>query len=187
MVRDNACGPTLIHETGGSGWSRNRPSNTRVCRLGCRAEANTALARQAERMGNTASGRHGAARVASGWQAPARRGNMRQDLHGSGARQGPAGTWQGIDRHAHKRERGKRGDGSRWRSGGSGGHPTARRGLGIIAAADPTARRGLGIADQNQESDAAARLRTWLQSGIRKEKIYSDGTVKWGLLTSNGV
>lgn len=32
----------------------------------------------------------------------------------------------------------------------------------------------------------AQRPRTRLQSGIRKEKVYTDGTVKWGMLTSTG-
>jgi hypothetical protein len=31
-----------------------------------------------------------------------------------------------------------------------------------------------------------ARLRTRLQHGIRKPKVYTDGTVRYGLLTSSG-
>lgn len=36
------------------------------------------------------------------------------------------------------------------------------------------------------QSSPSLRPQTRLQSGIRKEKVYTDGTVKYGLLTSSG-
>ncbi len=36
------------------------------------------------------------------------------------------------------------------------------------------------------QQDAPVRPKTRLQSGIRKEKIYTDGTVKWGCFSALG-
>jgi hypothetical protein len=40
--------------------------------------------------------------------------------------------------------------------------------------------------EQQQEQEPQVRPRTRLQSGIRKEKVYTDGTIKYSYFISSG-
>uniref|UniRef100_J3LIX4 Reverse transcriptase Ty1/copia-type domain-containing protein n=1 Tax=Oryza brachyantha TaxID=4533 RepID=J3LIX4_ORYBR len=68
----------------------------------------------------------------------------------------------------------------------SGAGSSAARGEPDTAASNDDQDATASNDDQDATTTMALRPRTRLQSGIRKAKVYTDGTVKWGLPTVTG-
>jgi hypothetical protein len=71
---------------------------------------------------------------------------------------------------------------------GEGGTASAAPGADAVPLphADPPTGSSVAVEFAAHQESTQQRPRTRLQSGIRKEKVYTDGTVKYGCFTSSG-